>query len=151
MDRAKTHLSRWRQKEGQTTPIRELYHCPLWQHRRCPEKWWARKSLPENLQSGFCRSFTHLDEAGVGHHLFGVDHVHQRLLNGHVTDAGHIEAVHVFPPWWTKHIDSALSPLYFNFNELWEFKQMVRSCFSVFWAEKSRLCTSKEVNWKINK
>lgn len=45
---------------------------------------------------------THLDEAGVGHHLFGVHHIHQRLLHGHIADAGHVEAVHVLPPCQTE-------------------------------------------------
>ncbi len=39
-----------------------------------------------------------LQQARVGHHLVAVDHVHQRLLQRHVADAGHVEAVHVVPP-----------------------------------------------------
>lgn len=41
---------------------------------------------------------THLDEAGAADELLGVHHVHQGLLDGHLLDAGHVEAVHVLPP-----------------------------------------------------
>lgn len=41
----------------------------------------------------------HLDEAGIGDQLLGVHHIHQGLLDGHVFDARHVEAIHVLPPW----------------------------------------------------
>lgn len=41
----------------------------------------------------------HLDEAGIGDQLLGVHHIHQGLLDGHVFDARHVEAVHILPPW----------------------------------------------------
>ena len=36
--------------------------------------------------------------AGDGTDLFVVDHVHQRLGDGHLPDAAHVEAIDVVPP-----------------------------------------------------
>lgn len=42
---------------------------------------------------------TDLDEAGIADQLFGIHHIHQRLLDGHLFDAGHVKAVHILPPY----------------------------------------------------
>lgn len=41
---------------------------------------------------------TNLQEAGVCHHLLGIHHIYQRLFDGHVANAAHVEPVYVFPP-----------------------------------------------------
>ena len=35
---------------------------------------------------------------GIWTDLFVVDHIHERLGDGHLPDAAHVEAVHVVPP-----------------------------------------------------
>ena len=42
---------------------------------------------------------TDLEEAGVGDHLLGVHHVHQRFTHRHVTDTAHVKTIDVLPPW----------------------------------------------------
>lgn len=46
---------------------------------------------------------TNLYEAGVRHHLLGVDHVHQRLFDGHIANAAHVKPVNILPPWKYKN------------------------------------------------
>lgn len=60
--------------------------------------------LPREAGVGGCSPcdpppLTHLNEAGIGNELLGVHHVDEGLLDGHVLDAGHVEAVDVLPPW----------------------------------------------------
>lgn len=52
-------------------------------------------------REGICQSY--LDEASVGDQLLRINHVHQRLFDCHIFDAGHIEAVHVLPPCSKRH------------------------------------------------
>lgn len=62
-------------------------------------------------QPKYCQYLTHLDEARVGHHLFGVHYVHQWFLHGHITDTGHVKAVHVLPPCLKKASLSYFAPM----------------------------------------
>lgn len=52
----------------------------------------------------------HLYEAGIGDQLLGVHHVHQRLLDGHIFDAGHVKAIYVLPPWGGRQAGGGVSP-----------------------------------------
>lgn len=77
--------------------------------------------------------FTDLDQTGVGHHLFGVHYVHQRFLHGHVTDAGHVEPVHVLPPWWTDK--SRFYTAYWKLRNMKAIFFVTKFLFS-FWKER---------------
>lgn len=41
---------------------------------------------------------TNLQKAGVRHHLLGIYHIYQRLFDGHIANATHVEPIYVFPP-----------------------------------------------------
>ena len=41
---------------------------------------------------------TYLDQAAVADHLLGIDDVDEWLLDGHLLDARHVEAVNAVPP-----------------------------------------------------
>ena len=41
---------------------------------------------------------TYLDKTGVTNDLLRLHHVYERLLQGHVSDAAHVEAIDAIPP-----------------------------------------------------